>query len=47
MYSDNYVNHAYNTRPTLGGQIAFWVLGVPTAAGLIAFFIWLIWFKHW
>lgn len=47
MYSDGYVNRAYNTRPTLGGQIAFWVLGVPLALAVTGFFIWLIWFKRW
>ena len=47
MYSDNYVHRAYNTRPTAGGQVAFWVLGVPTALAFTGFFIWLIWFKRW
>jgi len=47
MYSDHYVNQAYNTRPTLGGQVAFWVLGIPTALAFSGFFIWLIWFKRW
>jgi len=47
MYSDGYVAHAYNNRPTLGGRIAFWVLGVSTALAVTGFFIWLIWFKRW
>jgi hypothetical protein len=47
MYSDRYVGHAYSNRPTTAGSVAFWVLGVPTALGISAFFIWLIWFKRW
>ena len=47
MYSDNYVNRAYQTRPTVGGQIAFWVFGVPTALAVSGFLLWLIWFKRW
>jgi hypothetical protein len=44
MYSDHYVNQAYNRRTT-GGTVAFWVFGVPWR--YCAFFIWLIWFKRW
>ena len=47
MYSDHYVAQAYNNRPTRGGSVAFWILGLPLAAGSCAFFIWLIWFKRW
>ncbi len=47
MYSDQYVSRSYRNRPTAFGRIAFWVFGVPTACGLCAFFIWLIWFKRW
>jgi len=47
MYSDQYVSHAYSTRPTASGRVAFWLLGVPVALGFTAFFIWLIWFKRW
>jgi hypothetical protein len=47
MYSDHYVARAYNNRPTTGGRVAFWVLGLPLAAGMCGFFIWLIWFKRW
>jgi hypothetical protein len=47
MYSDQYVNRAYSNRPTMGGKVAFWVLGVPLVLGFTAFFIWLIWFKRW
>jgi len=47
MYSDQYVNRQYSNRPTHGGTVAFWVLGVPLALGACAFFIWLIWFKRW
>ena len=47
MYSDRYVAHSYSNRPTLLGVAAFWVLGVPAALALCAFFIWLIWFKRW
>jgi len=47
MYSDHYVARAYNNRPTAGGRVAFWVLGLPLAAGMCGFFIWLIWFKRW
>jgi hypothetical protein len=47
MYSDRHVALAYNNRPTLAGQIAFWFLGIPTALAFCAFFIWLIWFKRW
>lgn len=47
MYSDRYVGHVYSNRPTMLGAVAFWVLGVPTAIALCAFFIWLVWFKRW
>ena len=47
MYTDRYVNHTYSNRPTRSGRAAFWVLAVPTALGVSAFFIWLIWFKRW
>jgi len=47
MYSDQYISRGYSNRPTLGGAVAFWVVGVPLAAGVCAFFIWLIWFKRW
>ena len=47
MYSDNYVAQSYNDRPTRGGAIAFWIFAAPTAFAVLAFFIWLIWFKRW
>jgi hypothetical protein len=47
MYTDRYVNHTYSNRPTRSGNIVFWFLAVPTALGVSAFFIWLIWFKRW
>jgi len=47
MYSDQYVTQSYSNRPTRSGSAAFWVLGVPLAAGFCACFIWLIWFKRW
>jgi hypothetical protein len=47
MYSDGFVAHAYNNRPTTAGVAAFWLLGVPTAIGVSWLFIWLIWFKRW
>ena len=47
MYSDQYVNRAYHNRPTTSGAVAFWLLGIPTAVAVCAFFIWLIWFKRW
>jgi hypothetical protein len=47
MYSDQYVTRAYSTRPTTAGIFAFWVLAIPTALAVCAFFIWLIWFKRW
>ena len=47
MYSDDYVAHNYNTRPTTSGTVAFWVFAVPLAMGGCVFFIWLIWFKRW
>jgi len=47
MYSDGYVEHAYSTRPTTSGRVAFWVFAVPTATGVCGLFIWLIWFKRW
>jgi hypothetical protein len=47
MYTDHHVTHAYSNRPTLSGEVAFWVLCVPTALAVSAFFIWLIWFKRW
>ena len=47
MYSDQYVTRTYSNRPTTQGVIAFWVLAIPTALGVSAFFIWLIWFKRW
>ncbi len=47
MYSDQYVTRSYSNRPTTSGQFAFWVLAIPTALGVSAFFIWLIWFKRW
>lgn len=47
MYSDQYVSHAYSNRPTAGGRIAFWFLGVPLALAFCGSFIWLIWFKRW
>jgi hypothetical protein len=47
MYSDQYVARSYSNRPTMLGVIAFWVIGVPLALGMVVFFIWLIWFKRW
>ena len=47
MYSDQYVNRAYSNRPTRGGEVAFWIFGVPLAIGFCGFVIWLIWFKRW
>ena len=47
MYSDRYVAQTYSNRPTTGGVIAFWVLGIPIALAVTGFFIWLIWFKRW
>jgi len=47
MYSDQYVTQSYHNRPTRSGQAAFWIVAVPAAAGVCAFFIWLIWFKRW
>jgi len=47
MYSDHYVTQTYSNRPTRSGSAAFWVIGVPAAAGACALFIWLIWFKRW
>jgi hypothetical protein len=47
MYSDPYVARSYGNRPTLLGLAAFFILGVPAALTLCAFFIWLIWFKRW
>ena len=47
MYSDHYVHRAYSNRPTTAGVIGFWFVAVPTAVGICAFFIWLIWFKRW
>src|SRR5205807_5451201 len=45
MYTDKHVSHAYSNRPTRSGSIAFWMLAVPTALAVTAFFVWLIWFK--
>jgi hypothetical protein len=47
MYSDHYVAQSYSNRPTRSGSAAFWVIGVPLAAGFCGFLIWLIWFKRW
>ena len=47
MYSDHFVATTYSNRPTRGGTIAFWLVGVPAAIGVCWFFIWLIWFKRW
>jgi hypothetical protein len=47
MYSDRYVQQAYSNRPTTSGVVAFWVLAIPMALAVSAFFIWLIWFKRW
>ena len=47
MYSDQYVNHNYQNRPTPVGAIFFWILAVPCALAVVAFFVWLIWFKRW
>ena len=47
MYSDRYVTHTYSNRPTTSGSVAFWLLAVPTALAVCAFFVWLIWFKRW
>ncbi|PWU09144.1 MAG: hypothetical protein C5B50_28035 [Verrucomicrobia bacterium] len=47
MYSDQHVQHLYDNRPTHAGAIAFWLIGVPAAALMGSFFIWLIWFKRW
>jgi hypothetical protein len=47
MYSDQYVSRSFHNRPTPAGVVFFWVLAVPTALAVTAFFIWLIWFKRW
>jgi hypothetical protein len=47
MYTDQYVNRAYATRPTHTGRIIFWFIMVPTAISFGGFFIWLVFFKRW
>ena len=47
MYSDQYLGRAYSNRPTRSGSIAFWVLAIPTAIGLLIFFVWFVFFKRW
>lgn len=47
MYSDEHLQHVYDTRPTASGQIAFWLFGVPLACGVCFVFIWLMFFKRW
>ena len=47
MYTDQFVATSYSNRPTRGGTIAFWLIGVPAAIGVCGFFIWLSWFKRW
>jgi len=47
MYSDHHVQQTYSNRPTTAGIVVFWMLAVPTALAVCAFFIWLIWFKRW
>ncbi len=47
MFSDHFVATAYSNRPTTGGVVGFWLIGVPVAIGVCWFFIWLIWFKRW
>lgn len=47
MYSEEHLQHVYDTRPTASGRIAFWLFGVPLACGLCFVFIWLMFFKRW
>ena len=47
MYNDQTVNRAYANRTTPAGQFAFWVLMVPTALGVAAFVVWIVFFKRW
>jgi hypothetical protein len=47
MYSDRHVSQVYSNRPTAAGAVIFWLLAIPTALGVGAFFVWLIFFKRW
>jgi len=47
MYSDQYVNRTYSSRPTMAGIVVFWLLGIPTVLAICVGFIWLVWFKRW
>ncbi len=47
MYTDNYVNQAYATRPTTGGRIGFFVLAVPVVLATGCFLVWFVFFKRW
>jgi hypothetical protein len=47
MYSDEHLQHVYETRPTTSGRVAFWLFGVPMACGVCYVFVWLMFFKRW
>ena len=47
MYTDNFVNRSYLTRPTTAGRVGFFVLLVPVVAGMGWFLTWLVFFKRW
>ncbi|MDB6031945.1 MAG: hypothetical protein JWM16_2283 [Verrucomicrobiales bacterium] len=47
MYTDRHVSQVYSNRPTAAGAVIFWLLAIPTALGVGAFFVWLIFFKKW
>ena len=47
MYTDQHFNRVYSNRPTASGQIAFWLLLIPTGIGTAWLLGWLIFFKRW
>ena len=47
MYSDEHLQHTYNTRPTTGGSVMFILFAGILVACAFYFFVWLVFFHRW
>ena len=47
MYSDEHLQRAYSTRPTMGGTILFAIFGWILIACAFYVFIWLVFIHRW
>jgi len=47
MYTDQYVNRAYHTRPTFGGRFLFFLVCIPSFMAMAGVLVWLVFIKRW